>query len=170
MKTRMAVEARGKLFCSFPRTRGRVFFASTGPAASTGGCSRLHPLPRASVPGELLVLVMLRDSLVPWMIGMLLATPTRPGGDQRQWCHWHRQRWPVRRGRGGACGREILRSQLLVPHDAVAIANLDLAVDRFVHLHGGAGRRAVTLALNLEVPVVVTHDPVIRDGPLLLQS
>src|SRR5580704_4207316 len=36
----LPVEARGKLFCSFPRSGGRALFASTAPAASTGS-SRL---------------------------------------------------------------------------------------------------------------------------------
>src|SRR5919108_5224082 len=50
----MPVEARGKLSCSFPRSGGRVLFASTAPSASTG-VSRIHRRIRFAIGVELLL-------------------------------------------------------------------------------------------------------------------
>src|SRR5207245_8954017 len=63
----MPVEARGKLFCSFPRSGGRALFASTAPTASTGSSSVAH-LPNGRT----------RDvaMFAPRMIGRRVMAPT----------------------------------------------------------------------------------------------
>src|SRR4249919_3422112 len=63
----MPVEARGKRFCRFPRSGGRVLFASTAPAASTGS-SRLPAFPGATLLGKLLKDVVVGSAVVPRMI------------------------------------------------------------------------------------------------------
>ena len=50
-----------------------MLFASTAPAASTGGFSWLHSFPGSAVFCELLVRVVIRDGLMPRMIGGLAA-------------------------------------------------------------------------------------------------
>src|SRR5262249_15999003 len=70
----------GKLFCSFPRSGGRVLFASTAPAASTGR-SRVPAVPDAPVLRHLSIgQVMVDRLLAPGMIRTLPAAPPRHGG------------------------------------------------------------------------------------------
>src|SRR5438445_11476739 len=109
----MPVEARGKLFCSFPRSGGRALFASTAPTASTGASSVAH-LPNGRT----------RDvaMFAPRMIGRRVMAPTWTDRGLARRAHG-------RFGRPDA-GRGASRD-LGPAHHAVAIPNLKLSLHAF---------------------------------------
>src|SRR5437870_2849738 len=106
----MPVEARGKLFCSFPRSGGRVRFASTAPAASTGSSSVAH-LPNRR-PRDVTV-------FVPWMIRRRVIATTWHGGGVA---------WGTRDRRGRPDASRGARRDLGPSHDTVAIPNLQVSL------------------------------------------
>ena len=142
----MPVEARGKLFCSFPRSGGRAFFASTAPTASTGASSVAH-LPNWR-PRDVTV-------FVPWMIRRRVRAARWRGGGVT---------WRARDRLGRPDAGRGARRDLGPPHDTVAIPNLQVSLDAFTHHHRAAGRRVTALPLELQAAVVIPHDPVIGDG------
>ena len=96
---------------------------------------------------------MIRDSVVPRMIGTLAAAAASPAAGRAA-------RRGLRRARcvGGAASR--LRSSASGDRDSESRSGRGV----FEHLHGAARRRLMALPLELEIPIVVADDPVIRDG------
>jgi len=136
-----------------------VRFASTAPAASTGGVSWLHSFPCSSVFRELLIRVVIRDGLMPRMIGRL-AVPLRG-------CTRRRPEGRARRRRGRRLRRR--RRDLSPPHQAPSIAQLNRAGDRLAYQHRAPGGRQVTLPRHLQVPRVVANHPVVGQHPRVLE-
>src|SRR5258706_2288804 len=122
--------------------------------------SRLYPLPRPAVLRQLVIRVVVRDSVMPRMVGRLAGRSQRLARQCRPpwWPHRWRGHCPQRRG------------NFRPPHPAIAIADVDLAGRVFTHLDGAARRRLLTLSLQLQQPIGIAHDPVIRDGARLLEA
>jgi hypothetical protein len=121
------------------------------------------------------------DTLRRWMVAAGLWSRTRKRSPYRRrrerkahfgelvqlegsfhaWFEW---RGPWRRR---AAHPQSLSREFRPPHHTTAIPNLKLAIRCFVDLGHRARRRAMTLPLDLEVPIVIAHDPVVRDRACL---
>src|SRR6266850_1725318 len=122
--------------------------------------SRLYPLPCPAVLRELVIRIVVRDGVMPRMVGRLAGRSQRPGRQFRPpWWHY---RW---RGR-----RQQRCDNFRPPHPAIAIADVDLAGRVFTHLDRAACRGLMTLSLQLQQPIGIAHDPVIGDRARLLEA
>src|SRR5207237_8214615 len=133
----------GKLRYGVPRIGGRALFASTAPAASTGSSSVAYlPNRRTRDVAVFVPRVIRRRARAPAWAGCGLARRLhgrlgRPDARRDAWCDLGRA------------------------HHAVAIPNLNLALDVFTHHHRTACGGVGALSLKLEEAVVIAHDPVI---------
>src|SRR5713226_4930994 len=151
----MPVVAVENLFCSFPRSGGRVLFASTVPTASTGSSSSRRHLLGASCRALL-------ETSPPRMIG---AGSPRPAAKRRP-PRYRRSRDRQYRGwwAGGDAGRNLRPS-----HHTAAIPNLQVAGGILTHHDRAARRWTMALPFQLEETIVVAHDPIIRDRAVVLE-
>ena len=119
-----------------------------GSAASTGACSRLHPLPGAAFPRELQIVAMLRGCVLPRMIGTLLAAPSRRRCGRRHW------RPPSRRGDDGFEGR---RGDFGPADRAIAVPDVDVAGHVLTDLDRAACRRSEEHTSELQSPYQISY-------------
>ena len=139
-----------------------MLFASTAPAASTGGLTDspprtpCDPRPVADRSG---------------MLDRRGATDDRADAARLE-PHRARTCRSDRRPPAGctASGCRRRRRDFGPAHHAIAIANLELAIDGLIDQHRAARRRPLTLPLELQQPIVVAHDPVIGDRAFLLEA